>query len=153
MNIFVLDADPYKSANMLIKRDPKRARKMVVEVTQAVGYLMHKHDVSMKYRPRKSDGKIYKTDMASRFPKKLLRWLENSLNLQWMEECAYQIAYKLGMSEQVKGNIDNMRGLIYKLQRTILFCNYAKSKTKGLDFTHINNVCEAYDQYLSAQGV
>lgn len=153
MNIWFLSELPEESAEILMSKSPRRANKYLIEFLQATAYLCKKHCLPL---PLKKDGTEFKTALASRFPKPLLKWLEESkYNYSW----AFFMAIAIDKKERIFNSLDDegnywkafdlLSSLPKRLQTP--FINYAKSKAKGLDFTHVKDTCDAYNQYLNAQ--
>lgn len=155
MQIWFLDPSPIKSAEILYKKSPQRARKFVIEFMQAVAMLCEKHDLPL---PIKKDGTPYKTKLASRFPKPLMEWLDiNWRSLAWCCDMVLHLSFLTGSTIYAQ-NWCYTKPLIEKIVKlkgdNVKFTplpNYAKSKAKGLDFTHIKDTCKAYNLYLDAQ--
>lgn len=149
MQIFVLHEDPIESGILLYRLSPVRANKMIVEGMQAIGSLCHKYGIML---PRKKDGKEYS---KRPFPKPLMDWVEASeANFRWMLTMMFSIQEAMdinhaSLSEHNKICAGLVAGVLPHKEQTP-FCNYAKSKDKGLDFTHLP-VIEAYNQYLQVQ--
>jgi hypothetical protein len=154
MQIWFLDPSPVKSAEILYEKSPVRARKYVVEFMQATAYLCEQHKLLL---PIKKDGIRYKTKLASRFPKPLMEWLNTKIqHYKW----AYNMAYHICVLDKKPSNVltpynqDRCHALSLKLPINTLRpsppANYAKSKAKGLDFTHLP-VHQAYNLYLDVQ--
>jgi hypothetical protein len=147
MNIFFLDPSPIKSAEILMAKSPKRARKFVIEFVQACAVLCERYGLPL---PRKIDGTPYKTALAKRFPKPLMEWLgESRNNMYWCHGMAMAIGGKTIMdNEQL---IRELCSSLHWEAGNTPFPNYACSKAKGLDFRHIRDVHTAYKRYLQAQ--
>lgn len=152
MQIYFLHKNPIKSAEILCKKSPIRARKMVIEFMQAVAYLCEKYDLEL---PKTKTGEYYKTKLASKFPKPLINWLEESdKNYSWVIDNVFAIKKLMNMSNSVLSyhNYICVLGLFDKLpdKKQTPFPNYAKNKAKGLDYTHLPTI-EAYNKYLNIQ--
>lgn len=150
MQIWFLDKSPAKSAEILCKKSPKRARKYVVEFMQATAAICAKKGLPF---PKTVKGDDYKFKLASRFPKPLMNWLnEKSGNYAWAFDLAKEVNKIIDCSKILtEHNLQVVLVVIFSGNHTISsFPNYAKSKSKGLDFTHYP-VHEAYNKYLDAQ--
>lgn len=155
MNIFVLDEDPLESGRILLRVSPARARKQVLEFLQAAAVIAEEIEntgtpVGLIYTVA---GKPYKTQLAKRFPKPLMKWLKVGKNFRW---AWYMCVFCAGNKRSsLDLNYPHLKRVLNYLEAhdEIQFVNYAKSGAKGQDFTHIENVTEAYQKYLEAQGV
>lgn len=153
MQIWFLNTDPVKSAEILYTKSPKRARKFVIEFMQAVAVLCERHGLPL---PIKLDGTPYKTKLASRFPKPLMEWLGlDSDCFDWVYRMAYWISW-ITRTYQIMSfdNMSRCEELLITLPHTTdikPFPNYAKSEAKSLDFSHIPDTIQAYNMYLEAQ--
>lgn len=148
MQIFVLHNDPIESAQLLVQYSPIRANKMIVEGMQAIGNLCHKYQTMI---PKTKDGNEYK---KRAFPKPLMDWLEaGEGNMRWMLTMMYaieEINDKPHASLSAYNKLCAAQVALQLPKRKTPFVNYAKSKDKGLDFTHLPLI-EAYHEYLKVQ--
>lgn len=154
MQIFVTNPDPVISANNLWA-NPKRAMKMITESQQilacALVHLGCNDSLLLKV-----DGTPFKTP-KSRMNHPVVKWAGASReNFKWVCE------HLLGLYQRYSGaGFKNVNANLDYLALSVLlwgsvgtpdkFLNFAKADAKGLDFTHIEDVFEAYRLFLEVQ--
>lgn len=153
MQIFVTDPSPKVSAQRLYN-NPKRALKMITEMQQILACAQVHFGCTEIIK--KADGTPFKTP-KSRMNHPVVKWVcENMKHVSWLISHLFWLyAYYKGRKfKNVYSNTYLLYGQIptYLGGYEIKFLNFAKADSKGLDFTHIPNVFEAYDQFLKAQG-
>lgn len=139
MQIFVTDPDPIKSAKYL---DIRRRNKMIVESAQLLSNAMWLHGGQGPYKLTHKNTKISK-------------WVcLNDSNYWWLlqhfvalNEEFYRDTNKHHRCAELIAEFWAFHSVIPKGELTP-FVNNAKRKDLGLDFTHLDNVFEAYKQYL-----
>jgi hypothetical protein len=92
-----------------------------------------------------------KTALARRFPKPILDWLKESWeNYKWVWDMCLEIN-----PEYIDVYWEDIKEIYCRLpdKPQTPFINYAKSKAKNLDFTHIKDVPTAYREYLKVQKI
>lgn len=156
MQIFFLHKNPEKAARMLYYLDKKRAMKQLLEGVQ----LLNNCCITLKIerRPITIAGSYY---AKRNFPKIFENWLlESKENMFWfylfLSRLSFlcgetKIIYPIGLDEI--SNLECCSVIYSKIPSLKLtsFPNYAKSKAKGLDFTHLEDTVEAYNKYLAIQ--
>lgn len=158
MQIFVTNPNPKKSADYLWT-NPNRARKMITESMQilacALEYFGYQEQI------KKANGDPYATP-KSRMNHPVVKWVcEDKNHVLWL--CIHCTQLYLEYSKKggrafknIPNNIDiihnNFKGRLFEIieGKNINFLNFAKCKSKDLDFTNLP-VFEAYRQYLEAQ--
>lgn len=152
MQIFVTHPDPIDSAIRLYN-EPKRALKMITETQQILAcvqeYQNHNQRITTK------DGNPYTTP-KSRMNHPVVIWaVQKPEHAAWLVRHleALHMLYDGEGFRNVPKNITTLWSAFNNLPLdNITFLNFAKNDAKKLDFTHIDNVFEAYDFFLKAQG-
>ena len=158
MQIFVTHKNPLEAAQHLWKVSPIRARKMITE-TQQILACVQKHFKVFPYI-KKSNGEQFKTPL-SRMNHPIVKWsyLE-MVNTIWLIDYLYWLFSKYEGSgfKNVLNNIDLLESQFTPegfnfpwKENDIEFLNFAKCKSKNLDFTHEKDVFTAYKKYLDIQ--
>jgi hypothetical protein len=168
MNLFILHHNPITAARLLYDYGEQRANKMITETLQMCACLQHYHSITDKIV--KVDGTYYKNrPQICNHPVTL--WIKKDpKHFVWVAHylAALYVQYKIRHPSSpkfanVRHNAELLSSQAWLLMsepvpkdgfcwhEEITFLNYAKSKEKGLDFTHIANVHEAYKAYLNAQ--
>lgn len=154
MNIFPTHADPFKAAQAL---DDKRIVRQASEVVIMLGGVLPLLDLPSPYKATRQPGH------------KLNKWLLASAdNFRWAAEYAYacNLLYRkiygktcVCAAELLKiretftrhAGRQGVVGNMLQPPRPAEFCNAARHRAMGLDFTGIPDVLEAYRQYLNAR--
>lgn len=154
MNIFPTHADPFKAAKAL---DDKRIVRQASEVVIMLGGVLPLLDLPSPYKVTRQPGH------------KLNKWLlASSDNFRWTAEYAYacNLIYR-----EVYGKTCVCAAELLKIRETFTrgagragvpggmllppkpteFCNAARHKAMGLDFTHMPDPVAAYQAYLRAR--
>ena len=159
MQIFVTSECPAECAQRLWKGSPKRAIKMITETQQILACAQKKlfGEVTLL----KVDGTPFKTP-KSRMNHPVVKWASDIIDhMYWLTRHLLFLyaGYKSnGFTSGFANVLDNISKLFIQIDvRPIVdsvldYCNFAKADSKGLDFTHIEDVFEAYDLFLKAQG-
>ena len=151
MQIFVTSESAKESAERLWK-NPTRARKMITE-TQQILACCQEHFLG-KVTLQKVDGTAFKTP-KSRMHHPCVKWAcQSSDNVSWLIDHLWWLLYGYEGTgfQNVPDNIMHMcKDFDFWTDDPDPFLNFAKASDKGLDFTHIENVFEAYDLFLKAQ--
>lgn len=140
MNIFVFDKDPHKSAIWL---DDVRQNKMILETAQLLSTAIHQNsdsDVDGIYRPTHKHHPCTKWVAKSR------------ANFSW----ALDYLKELG---KVRNNNHKSLSLlscfeiykrsgIFPIETPTPFANCARNQSQGVDFTDVEDTCEAYKKYI-----
>lgn len=153
MQIFVTDKDPKKSA-MNLWRNPTRARKMITESMQIMACALQHYKCTQQ--TKKEDGEPYATP-KSRTNHPVVKWVcEDKANLSWLylhcSELYSEYKKRKGIAfKNIPQNLEIISNFLgndnyYQVK----FINFAKCKSKNLDFTHLP-VFEAYNKYLKSQ--
>ena len=154
MQIFVTSECPAECADRLW-RNPKRAMKMITETQQILACAQKAlfGDVTLL----KVDGTPFKTP-KSRMNHPVVKWAsECTDHMYWLTRHLLFLYSKYQGSSFVNV-LDNINRLLVVfdpspiIDSVLDYCNFAKADAKGLDFTNLDNVFEAYDKFLSAQG-
>ena len=156
MQIFVTSPSPADSANRLWQQ-PNRARKMITETMQILACCQQSLFGGVTIT--KADGTPYKTP-KSRMNHPVVIWARSSVqNTAWLLTHCYAL-YKRYSGKAFTNIMPNIKLLTEQLVQSgcsdlsfdnMQFCNFAKADDKGLDFRHIDDVHEAYNQFLLAQ--
>lgn len=142
MNIFVTSLCPVESAKYL---DNKRKVKMALESTQMLATALNVNGFQTPYK-------------TAHLNHPCTIWVRQSRqNWQWLYDHAvalcneYSRIYK--KTHACVSILEYMKGNEYVLPDTGLtpFPNCARSKEKGIDYTHIDDVHLAYRQYLASR--
>ena len=152
MQIFVTSRDPKLSALRLYSQT-NRALKMITETQQILAAVIDVH--GWEHKLLKVDGKPYKSP-KSRINHPVVVWARGrDSHMSWLIDHleALYVLYDGDKFKNVQKNIDILRQFYYAeySSEDITFLNFAKADDKGLDFRHIDNVFEAYDQFLEIQ--
>ena len=159
MQVFVTDPCPQKSATRLWN-NPKRAIKMITEsqqilaACQQVVYgkvtIFNKSDEPFATPLSRINHPVIKWASSS---KSNMKWiLMHLINLGWEYRKRYQ---GRDTFKNLESNIEVLKEQLYGdhyIELTENFFNFAKAADKNLDFRYIENVFEAYDEFLKAQG-
>ena len=137
-----------------IMQNTVRGRKMITETQQIIACAQAKfgHQELIKT----ATGELYKTP-AWIMNHPVTKWAsQDQQHLFWCVRYLYWLhrLYQGDAFQNVSQNIDIVLSQIPKPKQSIkdiVFLNFAKSKQKNLDFTYIENVFEAYDNFLKAQ--
>jgi hypothetical protein len=142
MNIFATSPCPKESAKFL---DNKRLVKMCLETTQILCTVINEN-AGEKITPYKSTHKNHPCVKWAGESQENFFWL----NIHAMELCGeYKIRFgKVHACTLIASDLPLLD--VEKIEQTP-FVNCAANKSLGLDFKHINNVHEAYKQYLKAR--
>lgn len=158
MQIFITDPDPRKSADYLWS-NPNRARKMITESMQIMACALE--HFGCEEQLKKANGESYSTP-KSRMNHPVVKWAyKDKSNLLWL--CIHCTQLYLEYSKRggkafknIPDNINiihnNFKGKLFDIMKGegIEFLNFAKCKSKDLDFTSLL-VFDAYQKYLEAQ--
>lgn len=167
MQIFFTHNCPRRSAIYLYRLDRRRANKQLLEAMQLFNNFCISKNLQ-QYRPVTVKGKRYE---KRNFPLIFEQWLgESWSNIYWLYEFMSKLEDlfikenkrypKTTVPSLHKDNLKNIDKLLFDIpfynsifpQRSLTpFPNYAKSKSKGLDFTDTKNTLVAYRNYLTAQ--
>ena len=154
MQIFVTHPNPVDSAIRLYNHQP-RALKMITETQQILACYQEYHQHPT--RILKLDGKPYSTP-KSRMNHPVVKWVcKSHENYKWLVK-HLDALYTLYDGSGFKNVPDNLEILFNTFtpenfnHLSIQFLNFAKADSKKLDFTHMSDTFEAYDQFLKAQG-
>lgn len=151
MQIFITDSCPKKSAEYLW-RNPVRARKMITESQQILSCAQ----VHFGFSPiiQKLDGSPFNI-RKSRMNHPVVKWVcESRSNMWWLtRHLNFLLSYYKGNAfKNVPKNIKILTVQSVCYTEPDSFLNFAKADSKGLDFTEMDNVFEAYKLYLKSQG-
>lgn len=158
MQIFATHKIPEEAAKYLWRISPNRARKMITE-TQQILARAQKH---FKVFPhiKKSNGESFRTPL-SRMNHPIVKWVcSDRKHVLWLNDYLYFLfsGYSGDKFVNVINNIDLIDAQFNSGISNVLwadekidFLNFAKCKSKNLDFTHVENVFEAYKKYLAIQ--
>lgn len=151
MQLFVTSPDPALCAERLWD-NPRRARKMIVEHFQIIAAAQSPNHPT----PLKKDGSPFAAPL-SRINHPVVRWVRSDpdLHIPWVVEYTFFL-YALHLDTPnarpypwVEANLNLLLGPA-PAETPSKFLNFAKCKSKGLDFTHLP-VFQAYDKFLEAQ--
>ena len=151
MQVFVTDKNPVTSARRLWN-NTNRACKMITE-TQQILACCQNHFFG-KVTILKKDGTPFKTP-KSRINHPCVKWACSSKsNVSWLiyHLDALMTFYEGEGFQNVDSNISVLLSQDWSYNEPLQFLNFAKADAKGLDFTHVENVFDAYDQFLKQQG-
>jgi hypothetical protein len=152
MQIFVTDKDPKKSSINLWS-NPIRARKMITESMQIMACALEYYKCTQQLK--KTNGEPYATP-KSRMNHPVVKWVcEDKVHLTWLcLHCSALYAEYKRRKGNAFANIPKNLEIVYGFAGNdyyqINFLNFAKCKSKNLDFTCFP-VCEAYIKYLKLQ--
>lgn len=148
MNIFVLDENPFKAAQLLFKDDiymkNKRSKKMILESAQLLSTALNEYNSGLP---------VYKTTHKNH---PCAIWVRQSRqNYTWL------LMHMKGLNHQFRRLTGKNHASYEKLYLTFLhgmryipnrpsngFVNCAANDSLGLNYKHIDNVCLAYKTYL-----
>lgn len=149
MNIHFFHPDPIINANYL---DDRRLIKMITENFQMLAAALHRHGLT-EYLPFNKQGKPYGNSHP--FHPSTLWSGDSRSNFLWLidySEALYNRYKRSGGKAftHVPDNLQRVREGALKLPEKGLtpFVNCARSKDLGLDFTHVEDVFEAYKMYM-----
>jgi hypothetical protein len=160
MQIFVTNDSPVDSA-IRLWQVPVRARKMITE-TQQILACCQKHFFG-EVTILKVDGNPYSTPL-SRMNHPVVKWAcEDLANMRWLRLHLIELwVHYEGkkfvnvvpnckiIDEQLPRRKESYEGWFWELHTP--FLNFAKNDDKELDFRYIDDVFEAYNQFLLVQG-
>lgn len=157
MQIFVTNHDPGVSA-MNLWRNPTRARKMITESMQIMACALEHYKFAQQIK--KANGEPYATS-KSRMNHPVVKWVcKDEFHLAWLcLHCSALYAEYKKRNGKAFENIPKNLEIIYDflgnnyqgdILNSLNFLNFAKCKSKELDFTHLP-ACEAYTKYLEVQ--
>ena len=145
MNIFATHDDPIIAANYL---DDKRANKMLLESTQLLCTAINYH-AGKEIAPYKSTHVNHPCAVWVR---------ENDSNWTWLYAYAQALAVRFSDYKKKPHKCGYVLGKLMVYAMGILphgerspFVNCAQNSKLGIDFTNIQDVHEAYKQYLDAR--
>lgn len=160
MNIFVTDKDPRVCAEWL---DDKRVNKMILESAQmlSTAIMWHKHnDLMTNLTPAKRNFRdaivkklgIYKPFGVNHEVNKWAR--KNRSNYFWLLRHFLQLCneyeYRFEKLHSCRKKLNKFLKYMYYIPegKKTPFVNYAKNKSKGIDYTGEKDVYTAYQLYL-----
>jgi len=151
MNIFVVSNDPQLCADRL-QLYKRRANKMITETQQLLAFAQVSLDLYPRIRT--VGGDFYKVE-GNHKNRPCTLWAGKDIkNFTWLvyHLQALHLHYQGDKFQNVRSNLEILFNQCVQLDINLEFVNCAKSDEKNLCFTHIQNVHEAYDLYLKAQG-
>lgn len=142
MNIFFTDKSPLKSAQYL---DTKRVIKMILESCQMLATAINEND---GVAPYKSTHKNHPSNVWSRESYENWNWL-------WYHMVSLQMEYKRRRGKVHKSFLIFLKSDIKLQARQLLPSkgltkkpNCAANESKGVNFKHVDDIYDAYKQYL-----
>jgi hypothetical protein len=152
MQLFVTTPCPLEAAERLWKV-PIRAQKMITESQQILACAQD-HFLG-KVTIHKVSGELYKTPLSRR-NHPVVKWVcRSTVNASWVLQHLHRLRdlYTGAKFINVWDNINELYtySVFTEELSDIKFLNFAKADSKGLDFTNIEDVFEAYDRFLKAQ--
>jgi len=151
MNIHFFHSDPVVNARYL---DDRRRNKMILENLQMMATALHVRGIDDQFKPLTNSGKVYRKTHENHPSNKWCR--ESRSNLLWL--CDYTEAlydrYKRSGGKaylSVPFNLQRVREGALKLPEKGLtkFVNCARSKDLGIDYTDVEDIFSAYQNYMA----